>query len=244
MRTKLKQEVARAANRIAKVLEDAQIKLGNVASDILGVSGRLMLHALMQGETDEKVLSQMAKGQLKKKKAELRQALRGSVRDHHRFQLRLLLQLVENLEEQIFQLDLRIAQYLEPYEETVQRLDGIPGVDRVGAAIILAEIGPTVEPWEEARKLACWACLCPGNRISANKRQSGRMRKGNRWLRGAFCQMAWTATRKKGSYFKTQFRRLARRRGNKRAVMATPLERRLAADFRERLPAESRITPP
>jgi transposase len=102
----------------------------------------------------------------------------------------------------------------------VQRLDAVPGIDRVGAAIILAEIGPTVESWEEARKLACWACLCPGNRISAGKRMSGRMRKGNRWLRRAFCQMAWAATRKKGSYFRTQFRRLAGRRGKKRAVLA------------------------
>jgi len=220
MRTKLKQEAARASNRIGKVLEDAQIKLGNVASKILGVSGRLMLNALIKGETDEKVLSDMAKGQLKKKKVELRQALRGGVQEHHRFQLQLLLQHINEIEEKIFQLDLRIAKYLEPYEEIVQRLDAIPGVDRIAAAIILAEIGPTVESWEEARKLACWACMCPGNRISANKRQSGRMRKGNRWLRAAFCQMAWASTRKKGSYFKTQFRRLAGRRGKKRAVMA------------------------
>lgn len=220
MRTKLKQEAARAASRIAKVLEDAQIKLGNVASDIMGVSGRLMLEALVKGETDEQVLSDMAKGQLKKKKAELRQVLRGGVQDHHRFQIRLLLNLVDEIEDQVFELDMRIAKYLEPYEEIVQRLDAIPGVDRVGAAIIVAEIGPNVDSWEEARKLACWACMCPGNRISANKRQSGRMRKGNRWLRAAFCQMAWAATRKKGSYFKTQFRRLAGRRGKKRAVMA------------------------
>jgi len=220
MRTRLKQEVARAANRIAKVLEDAQIKLGSVASDILGVSGRLMLNALVKGETNETVLSEMAKGQLKKKKAELRQVLRGGVHDHHRFQLRLLLKHVEEIEEKIFQLDCRIAKYLEPYEEIVQRLDAIPGVDRIGASIILAEIGPTVEPWEEARKLACWACLCPGNRISAGKRMSGRMRPGNRWLRSAFCQMAWAATRKNGSYFKTQFRRLAGRRGKKRAALA------------------------
>ena len=220
MRTQLQQEAARVANRIAKVLEDAQIKLGCVASDILGVSGRLILHAMVAGETDETVLSEMVKGQLKKKKAELRKVLQGGVQEHHRFQLKMLLKLIDEIEEHIFQLDLRIGQYLEPYEDIVQRLDAIPGVDRIGAAVIVAEIGPNVNAWPEARKLACWACLCPGSRISAGKRLSGRMRAGNRWLRGAFCQMAWAATRKKGSYCKAQFHRLAGRRGKKRAVMA------------------------
>ena len=146
--------------------------------------------------------------------------LQGAVQEHHRFQLKMLLKLVEQIEEHIFQLDLRIHHYLEPYADIVQRLDAVPGIDRVGAAVILAEIGPDVHAWPDARKLACWACLCPGNRISAGKRLSGRMRAGNRWLRGAFCQIAWAATRKKGSYFKAQFHRLAGRRGKKRAVMA------------------------
>jgi transposase len=220
MQTRFKEEVASAANRVGKVLEDAQIKLGSVATDILGKSGRLILKALIKGETDETVLSEMAKGLLKRKKAELRKVLRGGVRDHHRFELRLLLEHVAELEDKIWQLQCRIWQQLEPYEEIVQRLDAIPGVDRMGAAIILAEIGPNVDAWEDAGKLACWACLCPGNKISAGKRLSGRMRQGNRWLRSAFCQMAWASTRKKGSYFKTQFRRIAGRRGKQRAVMA------------------------
>ncbi len=114
MRTQLQQEAARVANRIAKVLEDAQIKLDCVASDILGVSGRLILHAMVAGETDETVLSEMVKGQLKKKKAELRKVLQGGVQEHHRFQLKMLLKLIDEIEEHIFQLDLRIGQYLEP----------------------------------------------------------------------------------------------------------------------------------
>lgn len=214
------QEATRTGNRVRKVLEDAQIKLDCVASDTLGVSGRLMLEALIGGESDPATLADLARGRLKKKKDQLRRALEGGIREHHRFQLRLLLEDLKQCEEKIFQLDCQIQIYLEPYEEIIHRLDAIPGVDRIGAAVILAEIGPEVSHWEEARKLACWSCLCPGNCESAGKRLSGRTRKGNRWLRRAFCQMAWAATRKKDSYFKAQYRRLAGRRGKQRALLA------------------------
>lgn len=220
LRARLAQEVTRAGNRILKVLEDAQIKLDCVASDALGVTGRRILNSLLQGETDPAKLAELAVGKLKKKKKQLRQALDGKFTDHHRFQIRLLLGLVKECEEKIFQLDRRIDQYLRPYEDLVGRLDAIPGVDRLGAAIILAEIGPDMSHWEDSEKLASWSCLCPGNCQSAGKRLSGRTRKGNRWLRRAFCQMAWAATRKKGSYFKTQYRRLAGRRGKQRALLA------------------------
>jgi transposase len=220
LRARLTQEVTRAGNRILKVLEDAQIKLDCVASDALGVTGRRILNSLLQGETDPAQLAELAVGKLKKKKPQLRQALDGKFTDHHRFQIRLLLELVKECEEKIFQLDRRIDQYLKPYEDLMGRLDAIPGVDRLGAAIILAEIGPDMSHWEDSEKLANWSCLCPGNRESGGKRLSGRTRKGNRWLRRAFCQMAWAATRKKGSYFKTQYRRLAGRRGKQRALLA------------------------
>jgi len=220
LRARLAQEVTRAGNRILKVLEDAQIKLDCVVSDALGVTGRLILDKLLQGETDPAKLAELALGKLKKKKAQLRQALDGKFTDHHRFQIRLLLKVIQEYEDKILQLDMRIHQYVEPYEDIVRRLDAIPGIDRLAAAIILAEIGPDVSPWEDSRKLASWSCLCPGNCESAGKRLSGRTRKGNRWLRRAFCQMAWAATRKKGSYCKTQFRRLAGRRGKQRALMA------------------------
>jgi len=220
LRVSLAQERTRIGNRIEKVLEDAQIKLGCVASEVLGVSGRLMLEALVNGQSDEGVLSELARGRLKKKKAQLRQVLQGGVEEHHRFELELLLRMLKNCEHELLLLDCRIATYLEPYEEIVRRLDRIPGVDRIGAAVILAEIGPEVSSWEDARKLAAWACLCPGNCLSAGKRLSGRTRKGNRWLRRIFCQMAWAAARKKGSYFKAQFRRWSGRRGAKRAILA------------------------
>lgn len=220
LRARFAQEVTRTGNRILKVLEDAQIKLDCVASDALGVSGRMMLEALVEGETDAAKLAELARGRLRSKKAELRQALEGRFTEHHRFQIRLLLQDLKQCEEKIFQLDCRMQQYLEPYEGTVRRLDAIPGIDRLAAAVILAEIGPDMSHWEDSRKLACWSCLCPGNCESAGKRLSGRTRKGNRWLRRAFCQMAWAATRKQGSYFKTQYRRLAGRRGKQRALLA------------------------
>jgi transposase len=220
LRARFKQEVARAGNRILKVLEDAQIKLDCVASDALGMTGRLILNQLVKGETDPDKLAELAQGNLKKKKKQLRQALDGKFREHHGFQIRLLLEEVKEFEDKIFQLDRRIDQYLEPYEDLVRRLDQIPGVNRVGVADILAEIGPDVSHWEDADKLASWSCLCPGNRESGGKRLSGRTRRGNRWLRRIFCQMAWAATRKKGSYFKTQYRRISKRRGNGRALMA------------------------
>ena len=220
LRARIKQETTRIGNRIMKVLEDAQIKLDCVASDALGVSGRLILNALVKGETDADKLAELVKGKLKKKKAEMRTALHGKFSEHHRFQVRMLLKAIGECEEHIFQLDLRIDPYLEPYEEDVRRLDAIPGVDRLGAAVILAEIGPDMSPWEESGKLASWSCLCPGNRESGGKRLSGRTRKGNPWLRRAFCQMAWAATRKQRSYFKAQYRRLAGRRGKQRALLA------------------------
>lgn len=220
MRVRFVEQATRTQNRIAKVLEDAQIKLGSVTTRLLGVSGRAMLAGLVAGEQKPEELAELAKGPLKKKKAELRRALKGNFREHHRFQIRLLLEDLKQCEEKIFQLDMRIEKYLEPYEEVVNRLDAIPGVNRTGAAVILAEIGPNVEHWEDARKLASWSCLCPGNWESGGKRLSGRTRTGNRWLRRAFCQLAWAAVRKKGSYFKAQFRRLAGRRGQKRAILA------------------------
>ncbi len=188
--------------------------------DVFGVSGREMLEAIAAGEKDVNKLAGMAKRKLKRKKAELRKALEGSVRPHHRQLLKILLQSVREIGTKIADLDVLIGLKLLPYGDLVRRLDGIPGVGRIGAAIILAEIGPNVEHWEDSRKLASWSCLCPGNRISGGKRMSGRTRRGNRWLRRGFCQMAWAASSKNGSYLKAQFRRLAGRRGRKRAVLA------------------------
>lgn len=220
LRARLTQELTRAGNRILKVLEDAQIKMDCVVSDALGVTGRLILNELVKGERDPDKLAELAMGKLKKKKAQLRQALDGKFTSHHGFQIQLLMKLIREVEDQILQLDVRINGYLEPYEEIVRRLDRVPGINHLGAAIILAEIGPDVSHWADSGKLASWSCLCPGNNVSAGKRLSGRTRKGNRWLRRAFCQMAWAASRQKNSYCKTQYRRIAGRRGKQRALLA------------------------
>ena len=156
-------------------MEDAQIKLGCVASENLGVSGRLMVEALVKGETDEVVRSEMARGKLKKK-AELRKVLQGGVGEHHRFQLQLLLRCLKSCEHEILQLECRIERYLQPYTEIVQRLDWIPGVDWIGAAVILAEMGPDISLSENT----------PGKLCSF---RGGRTRKDSPWLRRIFCQM-------------------------------------------------------
>lgn len=179
-----------------------------------------MLEALARGETEADKLAGLAQRKLKRKKAALRQAWQGKVTAHHRFQLGLLLDHLKHSEEKIAQWELRIWEYVEPHRELVERLDQIPGVDWLSAAVILAEIGPDVSHGEDARQLASWSCLCPGNSLSAGKRLSGRTRKGNPWLGRAFCQMAWAASHKKNSYTKAQFRRLAGRRGKQRAVLA------------------------
>jgi transposase len=220
LRTRFAEQATRMQNRIAKVLEDAQIKLGSVTTRLLGVSGRAMLEGLIEGKLRPEELADLACGKLKKKIPELRQALDGEFRDHHRFQIELLLEELEHCEGKMAELDKRIQTYMDQYREAVTRLDEIPGIDQIGAAVILAEIGPDVKHWEDARKLASWSCLCPGNCESGGKRLSGRTRKGNRWLRRAFCQLGWGAIRKNGSYFRAQYRRLAGRRGKKRALLA------------------------
>ena len=216
MRARSSRTLPRVGNRMLKVLEDAQIKLDCVASDPLGLTGQLILDSLLAGETDPARLAGLAQGSLKKKKPQLQQALDGNFGDHHRFQIRLLLRQWREHESMIGELDQRIEQYLAPHEDLVQRLDRIPGVNRIGIADILAEIGPDMRPWEEARKLASWGCLCPGNRESAGKRLSGRTRSGNRWLRRIFCQMAWAATTRKAAISKhstSVYRRGAGNRG-------------------------------
>ncbi len=220
LRKRFVQQASRSSSRIQKVLEDAQIKLASVASDVMGVSGRQMIEAMAAGETDPERLADLARGRMKKSKAALSQALDGELRDHHRFQLRLLLEDWQHCQRQIQALEERIATYLEPYAEQIERLEEMPGVDQKSVGMIMAEIGPDMSHWEDSQKLANWACLCPGNNESAGKRLSGKTRKGNPWLRGGFCQISWAASRTKGSYFKAQHRRLAGRRGKQRAVLA------------------------
>jgi transposase len=220
-RRQLTQTQAAVANRIQKVLEDANIKLGSVATDVLGVSGRDMLHALIAGQEDPKALAELARGRLRAKIPELRLALRGRVTEHHRFLLQLLLDELTHLEGLSARLSARIAEVLPPpFVEAVQRLATVPGIEGRAAENILAEIGTDMEQFPSAGHLSSWAGLCAGNRQSAGKRQSGRATKGNRWLRATLVQVAWAASHTKGTYLAAQYRRLAGRRGKKRALVA------------------------
>ena len=219
-RTGLIEERTRAVNRVQKVLEDANIKLAAVASEVLGASGRAMLEALIVGETDPERLAGLARGTLRRKREALVEALRGGLQDHHRLLLRTLLGQVDHLNGAIDELNAEVRRRLAPYEAAIGLLCSIAGVQRRVAEVVLAEIGVDMGRFADARHLCSWAAICPGNHESAGKRLSGRLRHGNRWLRTALLQAAWAAIRVKGGYFGAQFRRIAKRRGQKRAAIA------------------------
>jgi transposase len=219
-RVNLVQECNRIANRIQKVLEDANIKLAAVASDSLGASGRAMLKAIIQGEQDAEKLSEMSKGTLRNKRDQLKLAMEGRITAHHRFLLKELFDHLEFVEGKIERLEAEISQRMHPFEEKVQHLRTIPGIDRITAWSLLAEIGMDMSRFPDAAHLASWAGLCPGNHESAGKRMSGKTRKGSVWLTRHLCQAAWAVSTKKNSYLSAMFRRLAARRGVKRAIIA------------------------
>ncbi len=219
-RAELRQSQNRVANRVQKFLEQANLKLSSVASNALGVSGRQMLEAIIAGQDDPEQLAKLARGKLKNKIPQLEQALEGRVRDHHRFLLAEYLDEWEALGERIARLEAEIDRQIRPFEPAVALWQTIPGVDRVTACNLVAEIGVDMNQFPTAQHLASWSALCPGNHESAGKRKSGKTRDGNKWLRRSLCQAAWAVTRKKDCYLSAQFKRLAARRGVKRAVMA------------------------
>jgi transposase len=220
-RRQLIQTKASVANRIQKVLEDANIKLASVATDVLGVSGRAMLETIIAGQGDAEVLAEMARGKLRSKIPQLRQALTGRVRAHHRFLLKLLLEEVHKFESWIGQLNQRIVEVLpDPFQEAKRRLVTIPGIEEHAAENILAEIGADMTRFPTHGHLASWAGMSSGNNQSAGKRKSGRTKRANRWLRATLVQSAWAASHTKDTYFAAQYRRLAGRRGRKRALVA------------------------
>jgi transposase len=220
-RAVLVQERSRVASRIQKVLESANIKLASVASDILGASGRDMLQAMIDGQDDPKELAEPARHRLRTKMPKLQEALQGRVTDHHRFMLRQLLGQVKHLDEQIKAFDDRVEAVMSPLmKAAVDRLDTMPGVNRRAAEVIVSEIGHDMSRFPTAGHLASWAGLCPGNNESAGKRRSGRTTQGNRWLKRTLTQCAWAAQRTKNTYLASMHRRLAARRGSKRATLA------------------------
>jgi len=206
--------------RMQKLLEGANIKLSDVASDIVGVSGSAMLRALAIGESDLDRLVELAKSSLRNKREELRLALEGSFGSHQRFLLGKQLDQLEFLDRQIADLNLEVEQRLRPFEALLARLDAIPGIGQRNAEQILVEVGTDMSRFPSAAHFASWAKLCPGNDESAGKRRSGRTGLGSRWLRSTMVEAAWSASRVRNSYFAAQYHRLVPRRGKRRAAVA------------------------
>jgi transposase len=223
LRSTIVAERARLINRLQKVLEGANIKLASVVSDISGVSAQAMLRELAAGNDDVQALVQLAKGQLRGKQAELERALEGLVRPVHRFLISDALAALDHCDARLARLEEEIARYMAPFEAVVERLDTIPGVGRVTAQVIVAEVGWQVDRFPTAAHLCAWAGVVPGNNQSGGKRKPSQARKGNRALKTALTQAAQSATRKTRSgptYLKAQYHRIAARRGRPRAVLA------------------------
>jgi len=219
-RRSLIDERAREVNRVQKVLEGANIKLSSVASDVLGKSGRTMIEAMINGEENPELLSELAQRRLKNKKADLQRALKGLMGNHQKLMLAAQLRHIDFLDEEIGRLDEEIKRRMLPFEEDLELLDTIPGVARRTAETIAAEIGTNMDQFPSAAHLCSWAGLCPGQNESAGKRKSGTTRKGNKKLRSALVEAARAAGRTKNTYLSSQYHRIAARRGANRAAVA------------------------
>lgn len=219
-RAQLIAEQTRVANRVQKILEDANIKLASVASDVLGVSGRAMIQALICGDQTPEQMAGLARTKLRAKTKELGEALEGHVTGHHRFMLTQLWDHLQYLEKAIATFESRIEESMRPFAQEIERLDEIPGVDSITAQGVLAEIGTDMSRFPTADHLTSWTGICPGNNESAGKRKSGKTPQGNRWLKRCLSQAAWGASRTKDTYLAAKYRQIARRRGKKRAIIA------------------------
>jgi len=248
-RTSLTDARSAAVNRLQKVLEDANLKLAGVATDVTGVSGRAILAALLDGEEDPAVLADLAKGKLRKKRDDLARALDGRMSDHHRLLLTTHLAHIDFLDEEVARLSAAIDERLRPFADELARLDTIPGVDRQTAEVLIAEIGTEMGRFPTAGHLASWAGMCPGNHESAGKRQGGKTRKGSKWLRRALTEAAHGAARTKRTgrtALARQYRGLVVRRGKQKAAIAVGHRILLLAyhlllhreDYRELAPAD------
>jgi transposase len=219
-RKQLAREIAQHCLRIQKVLEDANLKLGSVLSDVLGGSGRAMLKAIVSGEENPVRLAALAQGHARKKTSELREALRGRITAHHRTMLGLHLQVIDALQRTLNELDAAVGLALTPIRQHVQLLRTIPGVGDLTARVLVAEIGVDMTRFPDSAHLVSWAGLCPRNDESAGKRRSTRVRKSGPWLKTALVTAAWAAVRTKDTYLHAQFTRIKARRDAKKAIVA------------------------
>jgi len=219
-RTHLVEERARLTNRLQAVLEDANVKLASVVTDVRGVSARAILAALIAGETDPAVLAELARGRLRAKRELLAQAVVGRFTAHHAFLIMEHLSQLDYLEEARERVSAEIAQRLQDEQVALELLDTVPGIGQRAAEILLAELGTDLSRFPSAKHLASWAGMCPGNKESGGKRLSGKTRKGNTWLRQVLIEVAHVASATKDTYLAAQYRRIAARRGKKRALVA------------------------
>lgn len=219
-RRKLADSQSAECNRLLKVLETANIKLASVASDVFGVSGMGMLNALAEGTATPAEMAELARGRLRGKIPQLEPALDGRMEECHRYLLKLQLRRLRDLDQDLAELDARIQEKLKPYQQQVELLREIPGVDWILAAVIVAELGVDMKVFGSSGRLAVWAGVCPGNHESAGKRRNVRVSKGNVHLKTALVEGAHAAARTKGTYLRDKYFRLKARRGAKRAVVA------------------------
>ena len=230
-RKQLVGEIARHTQRLQKTLEDANVKLTRVVTDILGASGRAILAALIAGETDPERLADCTDVRLKASRADIVAAVHGRVTAHYRFLLQLHLTQIDALRAAVENVERQVDEVLLPFREAADRLTTMPGVSETVARVIIAEIGVDMSRFPSAGHLVSWAGLCPRLDESAGKRRSTRIRHANPWLKTVLVQAAWAATRKKGSYLQSQFRRLKGRRGPKKAIIAVAASMLTAAYF-------------
>jgi transposase len=219
-RKQLVRENSRHILRVQKTLEDANIKLDSVLTDVMGKSGRAIIETLIAGETNPAKLARLADRRVKASQEELREALRGRVRKQHRFLLRLHLNQIDSLAAAIATIDAQVEENLGPFRTAVEQVVSIPGIKDLGAQAIVSEIGIDMARFPSAGHLLSWAGMCPRNDESAGKRRSNRLRKGAPWLKTTLVQCAWAAVKKKDSYLQAQFYRIRARRGPKKAIMA------------------------
>lgn len=219
-RKQLVREVVQHTQRIQKTLDTANLKVAAVVSDILGMTGRRILQALITGQSDPEALADLACGSLKNKRTQLVESLHGRVRAHHRALLKLHLDIIEALEQNVAALDEQIAKAVEPFRQQVDRLVTIPGVSFIVALVILAEVGADMSRFPTAANLISWARLCPRLDITGGKVKSNRLRAGGGWLKPTLVQAAWGAVRVRDSYLRSQYYRIRSRRGPKKAIVA------------------------